>query len=245
MVSDLVQAGSDPPKILVKCDDLSATAPIALIMTSTPDRHPVVLVHGFWDTARVLTTLSAYLSNRGWSVYSLDLVPNDGTQALEQLAQQLDSYINRTFAPEQPIDLVGYSMGGLVSRYYVQRLGGLDRVRRFITLSSPHHGTWTAYTFDQPGCRQMRPNSPFLEDLNRDAIAQLSRLNFTSLWTPYDLMILPAQSSLMPVGQAIELPVFLHRWMVSDSRSLQVIAQLLTEPLLSVQVKSTSQISEV
>ncbi len=209
-------------------------------MTSTPDRHPVVLVHGFWDTAQVLSSMSGYLNDLGWSVHSLDLVPNDGTQALEQLAQQLDAYINRTFPPEQPIDLVGYSMGGLVSRYYVQRLGGLDRVRRFITLSSPHHGTWTAYTFDRPGCLQMRPNSPFLEDLNRDAIEQLSRLKFTSMWTPYDLMIVPAQSSLMPIGQTIELPIFLHRWMVSDSRSLQVVAQILSEPLLSIPIESSS-----
>jgi len=32
------------------------------------------------------------------------------------------NYVAANFAPEQPFDLVGFSMGGIVSRYYVQRL---------------------------------------------------------------------------------------------------------------------------
>jgi triacylglycerol lipase len=193
--------------------------------------NPVLLVHGFWDTATLFDRMSAYLQSLGRSTYGLDLVPNNGDLGLDVLAQQVCDYIDRTFAPEQPIDLVGYSMGGIVSRYYIQRLGGIDRVRRFVTVASPHHGTWTAYTFDRPGCIHMRPNSEFLQDLNRDAIDLLGRIQFTSLWTPFDLMILPAQSSIMPVGQNIELPVLVHRWMVSDSRSLQAIGQVLCEPL--------------
>jgi len=51
------------------------------------------------------------------------------------LGQQVANYVAATFAPK-PFDLVGFSMGGIVSRYYVQRLGGIDRVQRFITLAS-------------------------------------------------------------------------------------------------------------
>jgi triacylglycerol lipase len=77
----------------------------------------------------------------------------------------------------------------------------------------------------------MRPKSPFLEDLNRDAVQMLGRVNFTSIWTPYDSMIIPAKSSQMPVGKEVVLPVLIHRWMVSDRRCLQVIADTLSEPL--------------
>ena len=65
-------------------------------------------------------------------------------------------------------------MGGLVSRYYVQRLGGIERVRRLITISTPHQGTLWAHMVGNPGSRQMRPGSAFLSKLNHDA-AMLER----------------------------------------------------------------------
>ena len=204
--------------------------------TTTPPetpRNPVLLVHGFGDTTALFKKMSAYLQNLGWSVYSQNLTPNNGTLGLEHLAQQVATYAEQTFR-SQPFDLVGFSMGGIVSRYYLQRLGGIDRVKRFISISSPHHGTWTAYALGRPGCLQMRPNSAFLEDLNRDAPTMLGKLDFTSIWTPYDLMIVPASSSQMNVGREITLPVALHAWMVTDPRSLQVVADTLAAPLTSV-----------
>ena len=77
-------------------------------------------------------------------------------------------YIARHFDPEQPLDLVGFSMGGIVSRYYIQRLGGIERVQRYVNISAPNNGTWTAYLLSRLGCVQMRPESEFLRDLNRD-----------------------------------------------------------------------------
>ena len=70
----------------------------------------------------------------------------------------------------------------------------------------------------------MRPQSVFLEDLNQD-IALLEQINFTSIWTPYDAMILPARSSQMPVGRDIKIDVLLHAWMVSDEKVLKVIVE--------------------
>lgn len=76
----------------------------------------------------------------------------------------------------------------------------------------------------------MRRGSLFLTDLNQDA-DMLDRLNFTSIWTPLDLMIVPAASSQMPVGKNLQIPVSGHAWMVTDPRSLQAIAAALAEPL--------------
>lgn len=121
-------------------------------------------------------------------------------------------------------------MGGIVSRYYVQRLGGINRVGRFITVSSPHNGTVTGYLRSGPGCVQMRPKSAFLADLNQDA-AMLEQVNFTSIWTPYDLMIVPPTSSKMPVGREVQVPVLGHAWMVTDRRSLDAIAIALSQPI--------------
>jgi triacylglycerol lipase len=200
--------------------------------TRNQQRNPVLLAHGIDDTGAVFYKMTDYLKQQGWSIYTLNLVPNNGEVGLDELAKQLADYVATTFAPEQPLDLVGFSMGGIVSRYYVQRLGGIKRVQRFITISSPHYGTMTAYASQRLGCVQMRPNSFFLKDLNSDA-AMLRQLNFTSIWTPYDLMIIPANSSQMPVGGEVIVPVAMHPWMLRDSRSLAVVAQALTEPIKS------------
>ncbi|MFN6484388.1 MULTISPECIES: triacylglycerol lipase [unclassified Nostoc] len=204
-------------------------------------RNPVLLIHGIDDTRAVFHKMAVDLVLQGWSVHSLNLVPNNGDVGLDELAKQVADYVTATFAPEQRLDLVGFSMGGIVSRYYVQRLGGINRVQRFITISSPHHGTVVAYGSRRPGCIQMRPDSIFLKDLNSDAVI-LGQLDFTSIWTPYDLMIVPANSSQMPVGREVIVPVALHPWMLTDSRSLAVVKAALTEPIkLPLLNKKSSQ----
>lgn len=190
---------------------------------------PILLVHGLGDTARLFGTMSAYLAKDGRKVHCVNLEPNDGEVGLEQLATQIQSYVAERFAPAPKFDLLGFSMGGIVSRYYVQRLGGIERVRRFVTISSPHRGTWTAWLQGNAGIRQMRPNSKFLGNLNRDC-GILAQAGFVSIWTPFDLMIVPARSSVLPVGRSIQVGVLAHPLMVNDREVLRVVEQVLTEP---------------
>ena len=195
-------------------------------MESLNKPNPVLLIHGIFDTIRIFDKMSRYLKKLGWEVYSLNLVPNYGILGLDKLAEQVADYVNKTFPPNQPLDLIGFSMGGIVSRYYIQRLGGIDKVENFITISAPHNGTLTGYALNLAAPIQMRPKSNFLENLNQD-IALLDKTNFTSIWTPYDAMILPPKSSQVPVGRDIKIDVFLHPWMVSDEKVLKVIVEVL------------------
>jgi triacylglycerol lipase len=194
------------------------------------DRLPIILVHGLKDTSRKMRHITHHLRERGWQVFDLDLTPSNGDAKLEVLAQQLADFIDRTFPPQQPIDLLGYSMGGMVCRYYLQRLGGLDRTRRFVTIAAPHHGTIAAHFSLKPGCMQMRPDSEFMHDLNTD-LDRLSQLAVTSLWTPYDLIILPPTSSQLNFGTNLAFPVAMHPLMVSDRHVLDAIATALSQPI--------------
>lgn len=194
--------------------------------------NPILLVHGLMDTSSKMRKISSHLHHLGWQVFDIDLSPNNGDSRLEILAQQVADLVDRTFSPEQPIDLLGFSMGGLVSRYYLQRLGGLDRVHRFISISAPNNGTIAAEFSLRPGCRQMRPNSEFIADLNSD-IDRLKSLNFTSIWTPFDLIILPPSSSQLGIGTDISIPVLAHPLMVADKRILTAVTKALSQPVQS------------
>ncbi len=194
-------------------------------MTDLEKRLPVVLVHGIWNTARIFDRLKAHLERQGWTVYALSMTPNNGDAPLEVLAEQVAAFIYDALGPQQPFDLVGFSMGGLISRYYVQRLGGLARVQRFITVSAPHKGTLLGLFSHRQGIRQMRPGSPFLNFLNQD-IDQLQATKFLSLWTPLDLLILPPWSSDVSdwgVGRSIKITVPSHNRMICDALGLEAI----------------------
>jgi triacylglycerol lipase len=190
------------------------------------NRNPILLVHGLMDTSDKMRQISSHLHNLGRQVHDIDLTPNNGDERLEVLAQQVADLVDRAFTPDQPIDLLGFSMGGLVSRYYLQRLGGLDRVQRFISISAPNNGTIAAYFTTRPGCMQMRPDSDFMKDLNRD-VDRLQCLNFTCLWTPFDLIILPPTSSKLGIGTEQSIPVVAHPLMVADRRVLDAITAAL------------------
>ncbi|MEQ1852122.1 MAG: alpha/beta fold hydrolase [Chthoniobacteraceae bacterium] len=196
-------------------------APIA----PDPARPPVLLVHGIFSTARDMERLARHLRSRGHEVHVPTLTPNGGQAPLEDLARQLAQYAEREFRGRR-FDLVGFSMGGLVSRYYLQRLGGGDRVNRFVTLAAPHHGTRMARLGKLPGWVQMRPGSEFLDDLARDADS-LRGIPFTSFYTPLDTIIVPARSSEMPQARNVRIWAVMHPSLILEMRCIRAVAHAL------------------
>ncbi len=186
------------------------------------ERNPVLLIHGIKDDARRMERLARHLREAGWEAHTLSLTPSWGQLGLDELARQIGDFVDRVFAAGQRFDLIGFSMGGLVCRYYLQRLGGLARVQRFITISTPHRGSLLAWLIPNAGCRQMRPGSEFLRDLESDA-ERLRELEFTSLWTPFDLVILPAHSSVLPIGSCRRLWCLAHPLMIWQKGCLRAI----------------------
>ena len=183
---------------------------------------PVVLVHGIWDTPSIFDRMRARLEEAGRSAFAVSLKPNNGSVTLEQSADQLRQLIDARLGPRGSLDMVAFSMGGLVARYYAQRLGGLARIAHFVTISTPHHGTRAAYLEPLPGVQEMRPGSPFLQDLDRDA-ARLARVSVTSIWTPLDIIIFPAVSSRLAFGSEVQIPVLLHFLMPADARVIEAV----------------------
>lgn len=196
-----------------------------------PAQPPVVLVHGIHATGKDMTRLAKALRATGREVFAPTLLPNDGSVSIGELSAQLEKYIADQ-GVRRPFDLVGYSMGGIVTRHYLQRRGGLDHVRRYISLSAPHHGTLVALLNGGPGGREMRRGSAFLDDLNGDA-EMLSRAGFTSFWTRTDLIILPARSSLMPAAENVHLLGLGHFSFIIERRCIRRVVDELNRGLAS------------
>jgi triacylglycerol lipase len=197
-----------------------------------PRQVPVLIVHGIWDSERRIESLTRGLRDRGLPhVRAFTFQPRDGSTPLTTLARQVEQHadqLRREHNVDQ-IDLVGFSMGALTSRYYIQRLGGRERVRRFISISGPHRGTLMAYGLPLDGVRDMRPGSSLIRDLERD-VDPWSNVEVHVLYTPFDLTIMPAHSSKLRGARSTHrIPVAVHRWMIRDPRVLDLTARLLTQ----------------
>lgn len=160
---------------------------------------------------------------------AVNLAPNDGRAPLAALAAQVDAAAHRLAREvgEARIDLVGFSMGALVSRYWIQRLGGRALVRRYVSICGPHAGTANAYALPFAGVRDMRPGSALLADLARDA-DPWGEVEVHCFWTPFDLMIVPARSAILPGARTVQrFPIAMHRWMITDDRVISAVCEVL------------------
>jgi len=206
---------------------MKASPPAPAVSAADPARlPPVVLVHGIFRSQRDMRRLRKIFEAAGRRTLAPSLKPCDGSAPLHELAAQLAAFVADNLAPGEQCDLVGHSMGALVARAYIQRHGGRERTRRFVTLAAPHHGSLLAWCWPGRGARDMRPGSPFLRDLASDAHS-LNGVLVASVWTPFDVIILPARSSEMPVGRNLRWPLPHHRSFITSRRFARSLVQLL------------------
>lgn len=169
------------------------------------------------------------LLKHGFSpVVAMDIIPADGSIPIEKMGEQVRvaacELILATGADK--IDVVAYSMGALAARYFLQRLGGRNKIRRFISISGPHHGTFTAWFRPHIACRQMRPGSDFLNALNTDT-DPFGGVEIFSFYTPFDLMVFPSRSSILADAHNLSFKVLLHPLMIADRRVIEAVVQAL------------------
>ncbi len=156
---------------------------------------PVLLVPGYGGATGSLQVLASSLRAAGRSA-TIVVLPGDGTGDLRGSVTAVEAAANATGAPS--VDLVGYSAGGVVARLWA--VDNLDRVRRVVTLGSPHHGTKVAglATALVPGacplaCQQLAPGSDLLDDLNDDETPDGPQ--WLAVWTEQDETVTPPDSA--------------------------------------------------
>ena len=158
---------------------------------------PVLLVPGYGGSTDALEVLAAALRRAGRDAQVVPAV-GDGTGDLGAHAAALRAAADARVAAGAPsVDVVGYSAGGVVARLWATTDDGARRVRRVVTLGSPHHGTQVAalaaaFLGDCPAaCRQLVPGSDLLDALPETAPGPA----WTSVWTEADQVVTPPASA--------------------------------------------------
>ena len=189
-----------------------------------PAPPAVVLVHGCWNDGRIFAPMVRAMEREGYVCFAPDLTPNDGRLGIRQLTEELAGKIDARFGLFAPVVLVGFSMGGLVARDYVEHVAADPRrVRGVFLISSGGEGTLWANLSPQAGQRDMAIGSAFLRTLNADAVPWKT-IPLHAYWTPLDLMIVPAFHSRGPMeGSSTRVWCPVHPWMV---RNQKVIADI-------------------
>lgn len=173
----------------------AAGAGTTRLPTAAPAHPPVLLLHGLVDNRSVFTLLRRSLRKHGWThVQALNYSPLscDIRTAAALLGRHVEQICEQT--GQRRLDVVGHSMGGLIARYYVQRLGGDARVRTLVTLGTPHSGTRIAPLLaPHPIVWQMRPGSGLVRELTEPAPG--CRTHFVAFWSDLDQLMIPAETA--------------------------------------------------
>lgn len=170
------------------------------------DKPPLLLVHGLACNRDTWFWFRRQLERRGYRVYTVDCTPPFAQIAsyAPQIARAVDEILGATGAKRTV--LIGHSMGGLVSRAYLDQFG-TDKVEHVITLGTPHLGTWMTNFAVGPNVRNMSEGSPWLAGLREREIARSSQpyANFTCVYTYHDNLVTPQTNAALRGAEHIPL----------------------------------------
>ncbi|WP_067478314.1 esterase/lipase family protein [Nocardia amamiensis] len=110
--------------------------------------RPVVLAHGTDSSAYSdWSAIAPRLAGAGFCVFALNYggspgAETYGTEDLVLSAHQVGAFVDRVLAATGAgkVDLVGFSQGANVTRYYVNKLGGAPKIGQWVGLASPTYG---------------------------------------------------------------------------------------------------------
>jgi pimeloyl-ACP methyl ester carboxylesterase len=194
----------------------------------------VVLVHGYVCNRGLWNPWMVALRARGIPYVAVTLEPVFGsidgyTGAIEQAVRAIES------ATAHPVVLVGHSMGGLAIRAWLCEYAALSRVRRIVTIGTPHQGAWLARWSRTTNGTQMRLHSPWLRELSKREQPHTSAA-FTCLYSDCDNVVAPRHSATMPGAVNLCIPGAAHLALAFHPAARQQAFQwLAAQPRITLQ----------
>ncbi|WP_433665401.1 esterase/lipase family protein [Nocardia sp. CA-128927] len=110
--------------------------------------RPVVLAHGTDSSAYSdYSAIAPQIAAAGFCVFALNYggspgADSYGTEDVVLSSYQIGEFVDQVLAATgaTQVDLVGFSQGATVTRFYINKLGGAPKVGQWVGLASPSYG---------------------------------------------------------------------------------------------------------
>ena len=229
----LVAALAVAPSAVAAEDPAPAGANDFSCVPSDEHPRPVVLVHGLGATMGANWGYnSPRLAAAGYCVFALTYGQREGqdnpvyqpggVERMQKSSKELKAFIAHVLEATgaRKVDLIGHSEGTVMPRWYLERRGGTEFVKRFIALTPLWRGTDPAQLADLrdvasgfglsgpltdgvkgfcASCPQFLRGSGYMNELNADGEA-IPGIVHTNIVTKYDELVLPYTSGIMSDG---------------------------------------------
>jgi triacylglycerol esterase/lipase EstA (alpha/beta hydrolase family) len=191
--------------------------------------YPVVLVEGtFSSMYNNFGAISPDLVNNGYCVYAFNYgqtIPFTEFHAMGDIrtsAAELSTEVNNVLATTgaSKVDLVGWSQGGMMPRYYINDLGGAAKVNMLTALAPSNYGTTVdglttlvtnlgllglttgLLSITCEACDQQLQGSSFLTSLNQAPTAP--GVKYVVIETADDDVVTPYTNAFLPTAPNVQ-----------------------------------------
>ena len=192
--------------------------------------RPIVLIHGLWNNADIFKSIIKELNEGGIEYYAPTLKHDFGIISIVELTNILNKLIIKKFGVIRELDIIGFSMGGIIGRLWIKKFYGYKRTRRFISIGAPHNGTFTAQLIPRypfRGISEMKRNSHLIKELAKYNYL-LENIDCISFYTFLDLMVFPGWDACLPIGEKKSLKIYKHRNLMRNPIAVKKIIEVIT-----------------
>ncbi len=196
---------------------------------STAHPYPVILTEGtFASMANSFGAVAPDLADNGYCVYAFNYgqtLPLTGIYATGDIAAsagQLASEVTRVLGATgaSKVDIVGWSQGGMMPRYYINDLGGAAKVNMLVGLAPSNYGTTldglvallsqlgtlgvatALLSATCPACGEQLQGSAFLTSLN--AAPTAAGVKYVVIETADDEVVTPYSDAFLPAASNVQ-----------------------------------------
>jgi pimeloyl-ACP methyl ester carboxylesterase len=165
-----------------------------------PGNYPVIVIPGYGAPAYQNDYIGRHLQAQGLDTLKIKLpwmAMGYMTRSAHIVAEQAERL--REVHGFEKVNFFGYSLGGLIARYYLQEMDGYPLLGRGAFISVPNAGTYIGYLgFFSAAGRQVRPGSPLIRRLNESPLADPVADRCLSVFVRWDGVVVPSDNAFLP-----------------------------------------------
>ncbi|MFW6008573.1 MAG: alpha/beta fold hydrolase [archaeon] len=165
------------------------------------NKKPIILIHGYSDNPSTIwwRVLEKRLIQVGYSPSMIKKIDLSKNEMLGEAIFSPKIYVKKIVkkvkkmeekSDYEKFDIIAHSMGGLISRLFIENYSGDKYIRKLITLGTPHQGTkFTILLKFTSGGQDMIPQSDLIKQLKTSKIPK--NVEYYSIFSRGDYAIIP------------------------------------------------------